>query len=134
MADIGSVGNLVNMTDMVNMANTPKAYIYDELPVILTGLASVTPWIPYLITALVLTYPFLCSTLRFRRRDAMHKKYNYHDKASLSRMTAEDAFNIMKYVAELEFPTFYKLSIQFGIFQVNFIPPATYPFFRRSKI
>jgi len=73
----------------------------------------------YYLTALFLLYILLCSLVRFRRRDAMHKKYNYRDKASLSKMTNDDAQAIMKYLVELEFPRVYELSLQFALFKVG---------------
>lgn len=48
----------------------------------------------------------------------MAKKFNYPDKASLSRMTNVDAQAIMQYVAELEFPKLYEMSVQFALFKV----------------
>jgi hypothetical protein len=65
-----------------------------------------------------LLYPLLCSVLRFRRREAMRKKFNYPDKASFSRMTNDDAQAIIQYTAELEFPTSYEMSLQFALFKV----------------
>lgn len=48
----------------------------------------------------------------------MARKFNYPDKASLSRMTNVDAQAIMQYVAELEFPKLYEMSVQFALFKV----------------
>lgn len=64
-------------------------------------------------------YPIVCSLLRFRRRDAMRKRFNYPDKASLSRMTNVDAQAIIEYISKLEFPKLYEMSVQFALFKVN---------------
>jgi hypothetical protein len=48
----------------------------------------------------------------------MHKKYNFPDKASLSKMTNVEAQAIMQYLAELEFPKIYETSVQFALFKV----------------
>lgn len=67
---------------------------------------------------LLIAYMVLCRSLRYRRRDAMHRKFDFPDRASLSKMTTDQAYEIMKYVSELEFPKLYSLSVHFGIFQV----------------
>lgn len=48
----------------------------------------------------------------------MHKKFSYPDKASFSKMTNVDAQAIMQYMAELEFPKIYEMSVQFALFKV----------------
>jgi len=95
------------------MAN--KIHILPELPA-LTKVA--ISWSPYLVTAL-LGYVGLCSLLRFRRRDAMAKKFNFPDRASFARMTTVEAQAITQVLAELEFPKLYELSIQFALFKVT---------------
>jgi hypothetical protein len=49
----------------------------------------------------------------------MRKKFNYSDKASLSRMTNVDAQAIIEYIAELEFPKLFEMSLQFALFKVS---------------
>lgn len=56
------------------------------------------PWAP-LVAFAIFSYTVLCSLHRFRRRNAMLKKFNYPDEASLSRMTNVDAQAIMQYLA-----------------------------------
>ncbi|KAK9428982.1 hypothetical protein V1505DRAFT_375469 [Lipomyces doorenjongii] len=77
-------------------------------------------WTPYFMQGFLL-YVLLCSLLRFRRRDAMHKKFNY-TKATYSKMTNVDAQAIMSYLAELEFPKIFLASIQFALFKTYGIP------------
>ncbi|KAK9327259.1 hypothetical protein V1520DRAFT_299690 [Lipomyces starkeyi] len=77
-------------------------------------------WTPYFIPGFLL-YALLCSVLRFRRRDAMHKKFNY-TRATFSKMTNVDAQAIMSYLGELEFPKIFLASIQFALFKTYGIP------------
>ncbi|KAE8443349.1 hypothetical protein EG329_001992 [Mollisiaceae sp. DMI_Dod_QoI] len=60
-------------------------------------------WVPYIVSA-ILAYAILCSTLRYQRRDAMHKKFKFSDRKSYSRMTNVEAQAIFTYLGELEFP------------------------------
>ncbi|RDW63500.1 hypothetical protein BP6252_11045 [Coleophoma cylindrospora] len=52
----------------------------------------------------------------------MAKKFNYPDKASFARMTNVDAQAILQYLAELEFPRLYEMSLQFALFKTYGIP------------
>lgn len=67
------------------------------------GSGTAFSWSTYLFPS-VLLYVLLCSFLRYQRRDAMQRKLNYPDRASLSRMTNVDAQIIVSTLAELEFP------------------------------
>ncbi|KAK9371924.1 uncharacterized protein V1513DRAFT_453982 [Lipomyces chichibuensis] len=77
-------------------------------------------WTQYLVPAFLL-YVLLCSLLRFQRRDAMHKKFNY-TRATFSKMTNVDAQAIMSYLSELEFPKIFLTSIQFALFKTYGMP------------
>lgn len=98
-----------------------------SLPQIPTPSAKGLSWSPYVVPA-VATYLSLVWLLRFRRRDTMAKKFNYPDKASFSRMTNVDAQAIVQYVAELEFPKIYEMSLQFALFKGS----SSQPHLRRS--
>lgn len=63
-------------------------------------------------------YLVLVQTLRFQREKSMRRQYGYPDRASLKRMTVEDAQKIIKVVASLEFPLMYAKSLEFGLFKV----------------
>ncbi|CZT05072.1 uncharacterized protein RAG0_11314 [Rhynchosporium agropyri] len=78
-------------------------------------------WATYAVGGL-LFYILLCSTLRFNRRDAMLKKYNFIDRKSLARMTNVEAQAIISQLAELEFPKTFYTSIQFALFKTYGIP------------
>jgi hypothetical protein len=93
----------------------------NSLPLRETHSQAGTSWNPYIIAALIL-YPILCSYLRFQRRDAMHKKFSFPTKASLSNMTNVEAQQITQYVGELEFPKIYEVALQFALFRVSISP------------
>lgn len=67
---------------------------------------------------IVAAYPVLVSFLRFRRLKWLHKKYNYPTRASLSRMTDDEAWEIQKVMLELEFPFIFIKALQFALFRV----------------
>ncbi|KAL2872009.1 uncharacterized protein BJX67DRAFT_341256 [Aspergillus lucknowensis] len=70
----------------------------------------------------VAAYPILVSLLRFRRVKQFNKKYNYPTRESYARMTDEDAFQIQKNIAQLEFPFFFTKALQFALFRTYGIP------------
>jgi hypothetical protein len=64
-------------------------------------------------------YMALVRSLRYRRESALRRKYKYHDRASLSHMTTEEAQQILRTLAGLEFPMIHLLSLEFGLFKVR---------------
>lgn len=64
-------------------------------------------------------YIALCSLLRFRRLESLQSKFNYTDRASLSRMTNQDAFEIVYNMAHWEFPLMYDVALRLALFQVR---------------
>ncbi|OAA65910.1 hypothetical protein SPI_02697 [Niveomyces insectorum RCEF 264] len=87
-----------------------------------TWLAAQTVSWPTVLFAVFAGYVLLCSALRFRFERAMRRKFPYPDRASLARMTLDDAQAILGYIIQYEFPYLYKLSIQFGIFKTYTFP------------
>lgn len=88
-------------------------------------LSALPQWANHLSFLVPLFFAFyicLCSFLRFQRRDAMQKKFNFPDRQSLSGMTNVDAQAIIMYLLELEFPRLYYTSIQFALFKTYGIP------------
>jgi hypothetical protein len=65
-----------------------------------------------------LIYALLCRGLRMQRRNAMHRKFGYTTRESLSKMSNVDAQAIMNYLGQLEFPRLYLASLQFALFKV----------------
>ncbi|KAJ5127176.1 hypothetical protein N7448_007955 [Penicillium atrosanguineum] len=78
-------------------------------------------WLPYAL-ALLLGYPLLIRTLRYQRVNNLPKKYNYPTRESMANMTDEEAFQIQKGVAQLEFPFIFIKSLQFALFRTYGIP------------
>ncbi|KAF2637956.1 hypothetical protein P280DRAFT_456668 [Massarina eburnea CBS 473.64] len=74
------------------------------------------------ILALVGGYLVLCKALRYRRRNAQHAKFPYKNPEDFSKMTAEDAFEIVRYVMSLEFPFTGTKALEFALFRTYGIP------------
>lgn len=66
---------------------------------------------------LVPIYPLLASTLRFRRIDAVQKKYGYSTREQMSKMTDSEAHEILKIISELEFPAMFEKGLQLALFR-----------------
>lgn len=64
-------------------------------------------------------YLGLISSLRFQRQKAIHQKYPYKTRESMSRMTDHDAFAIQKTILQTEFPFIVLKSLQFALFRVR---------------
>lgn len=65
------------------------------------------------------SYVTLCYLLRFQRLHSMRSRHKFTDRASLARMTNEDAHAIMKTVVTFEFPKFYDLALRLALFRVR---------------
>ena len=74
-------------------------------------------WLSYAL-GLVVAYPLLTHSLRYRRLRQMHKQFNYPTRESMAQMTDDDAYQIQKAVAQLEFPFLFIKSLQFALFKV----------------
>jgi hypothetical protein len=84
---------------------------------------------PY-AAGLLLAWPVLTMSLRYRRVRNLHKKYDYPTRESLSKMTDQEAFEIKKEVAQLEFPFMFIKALQFALFRVcikNIYPIPKHP-------
>ena len=68
--------------------------------------------------AILAVYIAICSMLRFRREKYLRRKLSYPDRASLGRMTNEDAQQILQFLITSEFPYMYKTSLQFALLKV----------------
>ena len=76
-------------------------------------------WLLYALP-MVIVYPMLVASLRYRRIRKSEKK-QYSSRESLATMTDNEAFQIMNEMAELEFPTVFEKALQFALFRVG--PP-----------
>ncbi|KAG4025620.1 hypothetical protein MFRU_054g00490 [Monilinia fructicola] len=74
------------------------------------------------ILLILTTYLLTVRYFRYSRRDAMVKEFGYSTRESLKSMKNTDAQKIMSCLGELEFPTFYKMSLQFALFKTYGIP------------
>ncbi|KAJ5852302.1 uncharacterized protein N7529_011687 [Penicillium soppii] len=77
--------------------------------------------LPY-TAGLLLAWPVVTITLRFQRLRKLHKQYDYPTRESMAKMTDEEAFQIQKQVAQLEFPFMFIKSLQFALFRTYGIP------------
>lgn len=81
------------------------------------GLAGkVSPQIA-VIFAVIAGYVAFCRALRYTRRDAEHSQRPYKTRDDFQKMTAEDAWQIVKYVQSLEFPWVTKKALSFALFK-----------------
>ena len=69
------------------------------------------------ITAFV--YLVVVQLLRYRRRDRVQQRYGRHPRAFLADMKLGEAFEIVRDLAELEFPTIFPGSVFFALFKVG---------------
>lgn len=75
---------------------------------------------PSLLAASVtLFYLILCRSLRYRCVDKLRDGKGYASQKSMHDMTNVDAQAIVKNMAELEFPTLFKASLNFALFKVG---------------
>lgn len=74
------------------------------------GPASVTKSVPWWLAVLIV-YPWLQQYLRYQRLNKMKKKYGYKTRESLAKMTDTEAWEIMNFLAELEFPMMFHKGI-----------------------
>lgn len=75
-------------------------------------------WLPYAL-GLAASYPLLTNALRYQRLRSLHQQYNYPTRESMAHMTDDEAFQIQKTVAQLEFPFMFIKSLQFALFRVR---------------
>lgn len=78
--------------------------------------------LPYVL-AILIAYPLLVSLLRFRRVQWLHQKYKFPNRASLAKMTDDEAWEIQKVLLQLEFPFLYVKALQFALFRVRLLFP-----------
>lgn len=71
---------------------------------------------PY-FSSLVLAYLLLVKALRFRRINQLQR--SSASPSSLASMTDEQAWEIQKSMAQLEFPFLFEKSLQFALFRVR---------------
>lgn len=75
------------------------------------------PWTAGLLFTFI-SYAALCSALRYRRIRNLKSRMGFTDRASLSKMTCEQALEIARNISVYDFPTIYDVSLQIGALRV----------------
>ena len=107
------------VTAGINISNAAPQAILDIVPGQL---------LPYVLAILV-AYPFLVSLLRFRRVQWVHQKFKFPNRASLAKMTDDEAWEIQKVLLQLEFPFIYIKALQFALFRVRLLSSSFFILF-----
>ncbi|KAJ5682260.1 hypothetical protein N7462_005425 [Penicillium macrosclerotiorum] len=94
--------------------------------------AAPNQWIPYAL-GLLLGYPLLTRSLRYQRLRQLYRKYPYTTRESMAKMTDDEAFEIQKSVAQLEFPFMFVKSLQFALFRTYGIPTISHVLTKTSQ-
>ena len=84
----------------------------------LSLLSSATGARPALLAA-ALVYVALCARLRFQRVRSLKQNKECASREAMSQMTNVQAQHIISDMARFEFPTMFKMSLQFALFKVN---------------
>ncbi|KAI3319286.1 hypothetical protein HD806DRAFT_289451 [Xylariaceae sp. AK1471] len=86
---------------------------------LLSSLPPFSSWRQYIIPAAI-GYAALCRMLRFRGEKNLRRRMGFPEgcgREALSRMTNDQAQQIIKYLAAYEFPEFHLMALQFGLFK-----------------
>ncbi|KAJ5291250.1 hypothetical protein N7478_000501 [Penicillium angulare] len=97
-------------------------------PLSVTAWSFVSPpkeWLPYAL-GLLIGYPLLVRSLRYKRLNDMKKKYKFPTRESMGKMTDEEAYEIQKQIGTLEFPFMYVKALQFALFRTYGIPSVSH--------
>ncbi|KAJ5798822.1 uncharacterized protein N7503_006327 [Penicillium pulvis] len=94
--------------------------------------APLQKWLPYSVVLLI-GWPLLARSLRYRRLKQLHKKYNFPTRESMAKMTDEEAFEIQLEVGQLEFPFIYVKALQFALFRTYGIPSISHLLTKTSQ-
>jgi hypothetical protein len=62
-------------------------------------------------------YLWLASSLRFRRVEAVKKKYGYSTRDQMAKMTDNEAQEILRIISDLEFPAMFEKGLQLALFR-----------------
>lgn len=73
-------------------------------------------WVPTSLGVLI-SYIAVCKALRYLRRDKRHAQMPYRSREDFRKMTAEDAWQIIRYIQGLEFPFTSQKALAFALFK-----------------
>lgn len=107
------------LSDLLANATSPHAA---------TLLASISSWKAYIAPA-ALGYVLLCRALRYRGERNLRRDMGFPaacGREPLSRMTNDEAQQIIRYLSAWEFPEFQFTALQFGLFKVGRV--SLFPF------
>lgn len=79
--------------------------------------APLQKWLPYSVVLLI-GWPLVTRSLRYRRLKQLHKKYNFPTRESMAKMTDEEAYEIQLTIGQFEFPFMFVKALQFALFRV----------------
>ena len=99
-------------------------------------LFSLPSWKKYVIPV-ALGYIVLCRALRYRGEKRLRRRMGFPEgcgREALSRMTNDQAQQIIKYLAANEFPEFHVTSLQFGLFKVSELSIFTSQYYKCSLL
>ncbi|KAI0450560.1 hypothetical protein F5B21DRAFT_426237 [Xylaria acuta] len=99
--------------------NITSSSISSDMVAFSTLLSPLSSWKEYVVPA-VLGYVVLCRALRYRGEKKLRRRMGFPERGgreALSRMTNDQAQQIIKYLSSYEFPAFHLLSLQFGLFK-----------------
>ncbi|KAI2730611.1 hypothetical protein DTO012A7_5738 [Penicillium roqueforti] len=82
-------------------------------------------WFSFAV-GLLIAYPLLINSLRYRRLKQLQKKFYFPTRESMAKMTDEEAFQIQKETAQLEFPFMFVKAGQFALFRTYGIPTISH--------
>ncbi|KAJ5664411.1 hypothetical protein N7507_005142 [Penicillium longicatenatum] len=94
--------------------------------------APLQKWLPYSVVLLI-GWPLLTTSLRYRRLNQLQKKYNYPTRESLAKMTDEEAYEIQVAMGQLEFPMMFVKALQFALFRTYGIPSISHLLTKTSQ-
>ena len=101
--------------------------ISEMLPLNFSMISEKPPSWPVSTLALIFSYSMLCRFLRFRRMKQKHAQYPYKTPESFANMTADDAYEIVKYTFSLEFPFTMEKAAQFALFRLVVVTKPPQP-------
>ncbi|ROV89131.1 hypothetical protein VSDG_08889 [Cytospora chrysosperma] len=80
---------------------------------------TVNGWLAWIITTIgvIGLWGIFCSVFRFKHEKAMLQRFGYINRASMAKMTNDDAQKILEDIMSYEFPLLYKVSLQYALFK-----------------
>lgn len=70
---------------------------------------------------LTVSYVLLCRFLRYRRVNQKHAQYPYKTRSLFAKMTNQHAYEIQRYLQDVEFPLIGETALEFALFRSAFL-------------